>query len=661
MYASTVDRRASKLKSKSITSFFKPKSKPKKPHSQSHTSSDNTTKRSDSEKAPKPSKPTITRPVYSNGGLASSPSMSDSNSEQHQSSDDSGLASSPEIARLSLATQHRGSSTTRPSSSTSTRPASSSTLKQSGSSQPLSSQYSSSAIHSVPTSRSSTSSSTNTRHLGSSHTPSSNGLHTSSGPHRHAKLQGSKAGIVVKKEQVGHIHNPPVSRRGVVAPRKPSLPSSFQAVKEHKITSQMQPSQRRISAAEVIKPPSQRARGESIDVPTRAASISTSPFSSASLQNLRKDRTDNDQTEQKHLQQKPRRKQMPVEQDEADTPLSPSRLGKPRLARDGSSDDIPASTADSSPPRAEKRKHINAFGEQDTSPQTRSSKRLRDLRTSNNTNEPVVIDDDDEVQDESPPAAESSLSPLSEGNDDDMMFVYPYHGPGSIEIRWKDYKRLYSRCYLNDVVIDCFLKWLANDNDGKPGSDKIHMFTSFFYTRLKEAGYQGVRSWTKKVDLFDKHALIIPVNEDFHWYLIMVINPAACLSSVSEDSTPYICVLDSLTITVRRKERLAAYRNACNSITDYLRQVAQERKGEGLQRTPIIKRAAVPSQQNEFDCGVYLLHFVQCYMEKQDEVEQLLVGRGSKHDSAWATADIRTLRVRLRELFQHLAQDWPGQ
>lgn len=39
------------------------------------------------------------------------------------------------------------------------------------------------------------------------------------------------------------------------------------------------------------------------------------------------------------------------------------------------------------------------------------------------------------------------------------MFVYPYHGRGSIEIKWKDYKRLYSRCYLNDVVIDCFLKW----------------------------------------------------------------------------------------------------------------------------------------------------------------------------------------------------------
>lgn len=152
------------------------------------------------------------------------------------------------------------------------------------------------------------------------------------------------------------------------------------------------------------------------------------------------------------------------------------------------------------------------------------------------------------------------------------------------------------------------------------------MFTSFFYTRLKEAGYQGVRSWTKKVDLFDKHALIIPVNEDFHWYLIMVINPGACLPSAGEDATSYICVLDSLTMNVRRKERLTAYKNACHKITDYLSEVAKERKGEeGLRRTPIIKRAAVPSQQNEFDCGVYLLHFVQCYMEKQDEIEELVV------------------------------------
>lgn len=47
---------------------------------------------------------------------------------------------------------------------------------------------------------------------------------------------------------------------------------------------------------------------------------------------------------------------------------------------------------------------------------------------------------------------------------------------------------------------------------------RVHAFTSFFFAKLKTAGYDGVRRWTKKVDLFACDVVIVPINmHNAHW------------------------------------------------------------------------------------------------------------------------------------------------
>ena len=41
---------------------------------------------------------------------------------------------------------------------------------------------------------------------------------------------------------------------------------------------------------------------------------------------------------------------------------------------------------------------------------------------------------------------------------------------------------------------------------------QCHCFNSFFYKKLSENGYASVSRWTKKVDLFSKSIVIVPVN-----------------------------------------------------------------------------------------------------------------------------------------------------
>ena len=79
--------------------------------------------------------------------------------------------------------------------------------------------------------------------------------------------------------------------------------------------------------------------------------------------------------------------------------------------------------------------------------------------------------------------------------------------------------------------------------------DNIHCFSTHFYSQLVQYGYDRVKSWTakKQINIFWKKMLFIPICEEAHWSLCVVVNPGAILKHVSPDS-PLTCMLhfDSL-------------------------------------------------------------------------------------------------------------------
>jgi Ulp1 family protease len=73
------------------------------------------------------------------------------------------------------------------------------------------------------------------------------------------------------------------------------------------------------------------------------------------------------------------------------------------------------------------------------------------------------------------------------------------------------------------------------DSDPKKAS-RIHIFSSLFYKKLIEKpdkydSYQLVKRWTKNVDIFEKDFLIIPINEDIHWSLVIIVRPGLLMNS----------------------------------------------------------------------------------------------------------------------------------
>ena len=85
-------------------------------------------------------------------------------------------------------------------------------------------------------------------------------------------------------------------------------------------------------------------------------------------------------------------------------------------------------------------------------------------------------------------------------------------------------------------------------------SDRVHVFTTQFYTKLENEGVESVMSWTakKNIDIFEKKYIFVPVNKDIHWSLLVIVNPGNIVSDDDDEAWnknmehPYILFMDSL-------------------------------------------------------------------------------------------------------------------
>ncbi|OAQ27071.1 cysteine proteinase [Linnemannia elongata AG-77] len=147
-------------------------------------------------------------------------------------------------------------------------------------------------------------------------------------------------------------------------------------------------------------------------------------------------------------------------------------------------------------------------------------------------------------------------------------------------------------------------------------SEQVYIFNTFFYQRLLSkpvkgatSSYNSIKNWTAKVDIFSKKYIIVPIHENLHWYLVVIVNPGLLLQMAETIEQPYILCLDSLGGT---------HPTVFKVLRSYLQQELLARKGLDLALTT--KEIAgkysskCPKQENLWDCGVYLLHYAEVFL-----------------------------------------------
>lgn len=80
----------------------------------------------------------------------------------------------------------------------------------------------------------------------------------------------------------------------------------------------------------------------------------------------------------------------------------------------------------------------------------------------------------------------ATLSPQNKlPNNSTQLLIYPPPpAKGGITINLEDYLCLAQDQFLNDAIIDFYLKYIQMEYIDKEIRDKVHIFSSFFYKRL---------------------------------------------------------------------------------------------------------------------------------------------------------------------------------
>eukprot|EP00850_Spirogloea_muscicola_P002154 SM000008S22243 [mRNA] locus=s8:607891:613126:+ [translate_table: standard] len=210
--------------------------------------------------------------------------------------------------------------------------------------------------------------------------------------------------------------------------------------------------------------------------------------------------------------------------------------------------------------------------------------------------------------------------------------AFPAGDPDAVELSVEDLQRLGPCEFLNDTVIDFYIKYLQQPERMKLELRKrLHFFNSFFFKKLTKTvaverqspGKANISKWTKGVDLFSKDYLFVPIHAELHWSLAIICFPGA--DGTVSSSRPCLLHLDSLNAGHNATYIFRTLRSYLQS--EWARQ--QDPKSRSPSKSPCEqlpsrtfnpktlpgRRVTVPQQPNAYDCGCFLLHYVELFLQ----------------------------------------------
>ncbi|KAH9487128.1 Sentrin-specific protease 1 [Psilocybe cubensis] len=183
----------------------------------------------------------------------------------------------------------------------------------------------------------------------------------------------------------------------------------------------------------------------------------------------------------------------------------------------------------------------------------------------------------------------------------------------------QDISRLRPGQWLNDEIINFYGAMIlarsegSKENPTSVSKDKgkakmkaplnVHYFSSFFWTKMTQEGYDKGRlaKWTKKLDIFSKDAILIPVNHgNAHW-------TAASINFRQKRFESY----DSMNMA--KSKVFQVLRSYVNS--EHMNKRNKPFNFDGWEDWA---PASTPQQENGYDCGVFTCQFLESLSRGED-------------------------------------------
>ncbi|XP_057898097.1 sentrin-specific protease 1 isoform X1 [Melospiza georgiana] len=186
---------------------------------------------------------------------------------------------------------------------------------------------------------------------------------------------------------------------------------------------------------------------------------------------------------------------------------------------------------------------------------------------------------------------EKEIKSLFRGGNQDEVLSEAFR----LTITRKDIQTLNNLNWLNDEIINFYMNLLMERSKDKD-LPAVHAFNTFFFTKLKTAGYQAVKRWTKKVDIFSVDLLLVPIHLGVHW----------CLA-----------VVDFRKKTITYYDSMGGINSeACRILLQYLKQESLDKKRKEFDTNGWAllskKSQEIPQQMNGSDCGMFACRYAEC-------------------------------------------------
>lgn len=219
-----------------------------------------------------------------------------------------------------------------------------------------------------------------------------------------------------------------------------------------------------------------------------------------------------------------------------------------------------------------------------------------------------------------------------------------------------DVVRLRPGVYLNDSLVNFFLQ-------RQPRNDKVHVFSSYFYTRIADLAsthtmsspefhsllWKNIKGWIKNVDIWKMDMLVIPIHDRLHWSVVAVCHPGLLLHPNEEDER-VACLLH---LDSGKRFRLHTSSVLFNRIRVFLQVSLKEQHQVEMESLPG-GSPPVPAQANETDCGVYMMEWIERLLNDGLTVTQEFIDAKANVPPFGKTAFPQSLIDRKRNDFQSL-------
>ncbi|XP_043661122.1 uncharacterized protein LOC122625198 [Drosophila teissieri] len=165
----------------------------------------------------------------------------------------------------------------------------------------------------------------------------------------------------------------------------------------------------------------------------------------------------------------------------------------------------------------------------------------------------------------------------------------------NLHITSEDIRTFVDGEWLNDEVINFYMSLLTERSEKRAGElPATYAMNTFFVPRLLQAGHAGVKRWTRKVDLFSKDIIPVPVHcNGVHWCMAIIHLRNKTIRYYDSMGKPNQPVLDAL--------------------EKYLREESLDKRKQPFDTSGFVIESVqnIPQQLNGSDCGVFSCMFAE--------------------------------------------------